>query len=80
MQKYSLIQSSINGITVYGISICAEDGSVYEYRYISSFFNEADELIKKMSKGYIAPVHFNDIVTDYLAQLYYAKLAVNGLA
>lgn len=79
MQKYSLIQSTINEKSVYGIKIEAENGIIYEYGYISVFRSEADELICKMSKGYISPVHFNDIVTDYLAQLFYEKLSLNGL-
>lgn len=79
MTKYSLICTNVNGKKFYGIRIEALNGDVYVYRYISSFYEEADELIHKMMQDYISPVHFNDIVTDYLAQLYYAKLSMNGL-
>lgn len=79
LTKYSLICSNINGRNCYGIRIEPTDGNVYVYKYISTFYEDADELLHKMSKDYISPVHFNDIVTDYLAQLYYAKLSINGL-
>lgn len=79
MTKYSLICSNVNAKTYFGIRIETEEGTVYDYRYISAFYEEADELIRKMSKDYISPAHFDDIVTDYLAQLYYTKLSLNGL-
>lgn len=79
MPKYSLIHSSLNGKSFFGIRIETNHDTVYEYRYISAFYEEADELIRKMSKDYISPVHFDDIVTDYLAQLYYDILLRNGL-
>ena len=80
MNKYSLIQSNMNDRTYYGVTIETENDGIYEYGYISAFRSEADELIRQMSQDYISPAHFNDIVTDYLARLFYKKLSLNGLS
>ncbi len=79
MNQYSLIQSNINDRSYYGVMIKTANGDIYEYGYISAFRSEADELIRQMSQDYISPAHFNDIVTDYLARLFYKKLSLNGL-
>lgn len=72
---YSLVESVKNGVRMYGIRIVTQNGSVSEYDGISPFAEDADELIRQMSQDYISPVHFNDIVTDYLVRLSMKKQA-----
>ncbi len=32
-----------------------------------------------MARAELSPVHFGDVVRDYITELYYNRLAVNGL-
>ena len=79
MQKYSLTHNTLEAKAFYGIQIETENGDIYEYRYISAFSEEANELIQKMERDYISPLHFNDIISDHLADIYYSRLRINGL-
>lgn len=50
-----------------------------EFRCISYNLSEARELAARMAGADLSAVHFGDVVRDFLTELYYRRLKVNGL-
>ena len=79
-QTYELIERiTASGVTDYGVRIVVHAVCRAEYRSISSDPAQALELIERMSRADLSPVHFGDVVRDYLTELYFKRLAANGL-
>lgn len=78
-EKYSVFDHSYCGSTVYGLKIQAENNYAREYPFISFNQGEVHSLIRQMEAGNISPVHYDDIVSDFLQFLYQKKLQYNGL-
>lgn len=65
---------------VYGLKIETNLGETLYYNYISSVYSDAKALCDRLSHTDVSPIHFNDIVRDYITQIYYEKLAINHLS
>ena len=76
---YSVFSHSLCGSTVYGLKILFENDVAREYPFISLDRNEVHSLICQMEAGDLSPVHYDDIVSDYLQFLFQKKLHYNGL-
>ena len=64
---------------VYGLEIRAPGGNVFLYVNISAFREDAEELCAKLLNAEdLSVLHLDDIVYDYLTELYYRKLRQNG--
>ncbi len=78
--KYSVFRHSYCGSSVYGLKIQSANDLLREYPFVSYVRNEVQSLVCQMEEGDIAPVHYDDIVSDYLMLLYQKKLRYNGLS
>lgn len=66
---------------VYGLAIRAPGGKEFLYVNISAFKEDAEELCAKLLNAKdLSVLHLDDIVYDYLTELYYRKLRQNGFA
>lgn len=78
--KYTLIRSDAGGrADVYGIKIETSAGRSVYFPYISENRRDAELLINKMKRSNVASEHIGDIVRDYITELYFEKLQINGL-
>lgn len=78
--KYTLIRSDVGGgVGVYGIRIETSAGNTVFFRYISPDKTQTVALMDRMSAASLSPVHFEDIVSDYITEQYYFWLEMNGL-
>lgn len=77
--EYKVIKNEHNGNDVYGLQIRCLNGEIRVYRFVSPFACDVQDLIRQMSTADIAPVHFDDIVADYMKKLFIDKLFYNGL-
>ena len=78
--SFMVIDGSYKGIRYYGVEISAENGDIYRYNVISPCKEEAIHLVERLSTADdISPVHFNDIVRDYITELYLSVIDANKL-
>lgn len=77
-QLCQISEETVNGGLVYGIVIIF-GGEAYTYKYISCVRKNVERLISRLENEVISPVHFNDIVRDYILELAYAVIDANGL-
>lgn len=70
-----LTQTKTMGLVYYGLRL--QNG--LSYPFISPVKEDTIKLQQQMSEEDISPVHFNDIVADYLYMLYDRSLKANGL-
>ncbi len=76
---FLMTQNNYNGLDVYGLKITCANGASREYRFISPLSSEVKRLIDQMQASDIAALHYDDVVADYLRELFYEKMAFNGL-
>ena len=76
---YSISQQTHCGISVYGIRIQSGDRILREYPYVSPAQDDVVTLLRQMQQEDVAPVHYDDIVKDFLYLLFLKKLQYNGL-
>ena len=78
--RITLIGSEQCGVSIgYGIRIETAQGDVLSFPCISYCREETDELLSRMLCGSLQPVHYTDVVRDYITELYYRRLKQNGL-
>lgn len=77
-QKCELTEELLDGSRIYGIAITCKE-KIYEYRYISYSKQETAKLISQIAGEDIAPVHYGDIVKDYIVKIAYDKISANGI-
>lgn len=77
--KYELTQSHQDGLTVYGVRICEPGGKFRDYPEISENKNEAVRLLRRMEQGDLSPLHYDDVVRDYLLELAFTRMERNGI-
>lgn len=78
--KYTLIKSDAGGRAgVYGITVYMSAGNSVCYPYISENRGDTEQLISRLEGSDISPEHIGDIVRDYITELYFEKLSINGL-
>ena len=79
--NFTVIDGSHKGIRYYGVEIKTENGDIYRYNVISPCKEDAMHLAERLSTANdISPVHFNDIVRDYITELYLSVIDANKLA
>lgn len=76
--KFVLTQTLTEGTTVYGIRSEQTSERTIVYPYISSFRSDALRLLEKLNSEDLSPVHYNDIVEDYLWESFDRILRTNG--
>ena len=64
----------------FGLRIETAAGDTVEYPCISFERERVQTLIGRMSAAMLAPVHFNDVVRDFITEQYLELLALNRLA
>ena len=65
-QNFSVTETTLNGTVFFGVEITDITGCAYSYKYISESENAVKRLIEQMSKEYISPAHFADIISDFI--------------
>ena len=65
-QKFSVIETKKNNRTLYGMQITDTSGKKYRYEHIAETKEDIELLISQMSATYISPVHFADIISDFI--------------
>lgn len=75
-QNYTIIETKKNNRIFYGLQITDTDGKKYSYNYICE--NKADiiELVGQMSVEYISPLHFTDIISDFITKKALEKICL----
>ena len=64
----------------YGIEIHTAAGEKSEYAFVSPCKEEVERLASRLSESDdISPIHFDDIVRDCIAELYFSLIDANGL-
>ncbi len=77
----TVVDGSHKGVHYYGVEIKTENGDIYKYDAISPCEEEVIRLVERLSTADdISPVHFKDIVRDYITELYLSVIDVNKLA
>ena len=79
MIEWELTQSYSDGKTVYGVRTTKAENLPVAYPEISSDRHEAEMLLQRMGQSDLSPLHFDDVVRDYLLELAYKRMARNGL-
>ncbi|MBQ7639075.1 MAG: hypothetical protein IJS90_09265, partial [Clostridia bacterium] len=64
---------------VYGLKIETSAARSVCYPYISERVSDVEILRNRMEKGSVCEEHIEDIVKDYITELYIKKLCINGL-
>ena len=78
MAYISLIATGETGTTRYGIRIDGPDGQPIVYPDISEREEDARRLLQRLS-GDVSPVHFDDVIEDYILELAYERIRRNGI-
>ena len=79
MPEFTTIISTEGGTKEYGLRILFEDGSVREYRSLSPIASEAERLRDRLSDSDVSPVHYDDVVRDYILETAYERIDRNRL-
>ena len=74
-QKYAIIETKKNNCILYGLQITDTNNKIYTYKYIAETKEEIEQLISQMSSEYIFPVHFTDIISDFIMQKSLEKIS-----
>lgn len=74
-QEYSIIETKKNNRIVYGLQITDTSGKKYSYKHIAEAQEDIEQLISQMSSQYISPVHFTDIISDFITQKALEKIS-----
>ena len=67
-QKYDIIETKKNNRTFYGLKIIDASSKTYSYKYIAECKDDVVQLVTRMSADYISPVHFRDIISDFITE------------
>lgn len=79
MYQFDLIRREKDGRFAFGVRILS-GGSVFrEYPCISSDEEEAVRLRRRLACGDLSPVHFDDVVRDFILEQAYEKIEKNHL-
>ena len=65
-QHFTVTQTTFNNTLFFGVEITDTNGCVYAYKYISENEAAVKRLVEQMSKEYISPAHFADIISDFI--------------
>ena len=75
-QHYKIIETKKNNRTFYGLQIKDTSGKTYSYNYITENREDIEQLASQMSSDYISPVHFTDIISDFITKDALDKIAL----
>ena len=76
--KFVLTQTLTEDTTVFGIRSEQKSERTIVYPYISPFRSDVLRLLDRLNSEDLSPVHYNDIVEDYLWDLFDRILRTNG--
>ena len=79
MSAFTLTKLPCEGNTEYGIRIESADYGIREYPCVSTDKSETEKLIHRLDTGDVSPLHFDDIVRDYILELAYERMKRNHL-
>ena len=79
MTTATLLQTELADGTVYGIRIKTDRGQTFTSPDISEHCSDAERLLRRLDQGDVSPVHYDDVVRDYIMELAYERLDRNGL-
>lgn len=75
-QQYRIIETKKNNRTFYGLQISDTSGKTYSYNCIAETKEDVEQLVRQMSCEYISPVHFKDIISDFITKNALDKIAL----
>jgi len=75
-QQYSIIKTKKNNRTLYGLQISDTSGKTYSYNCVAENKEDVEQLVNQMSSDYISPVHFADIISDFITKKALDKIAL----
>lgn len=79
MSKAEILKTEhTEGIT-FGVQLESAMGQCYAYPEISDRRSDAERLMHRLKQSDISPVHFDDVVRDYILELAFERLQRNGL-
>ena len=64
----------------YGVTIKSEKGQICTYPEIADRRSDAERLLRRLEQGDVSPVHYDDVVYDFILELAYERLERNGLS
>ncbi len=74
-QEFKIIETKKNNRMLYGLQISDTSGKTYSYKNIAENKEDAEELVSRMSAEYISPVHFTDIISDFIMEKAIEKIS-----
>ena len=74
-----LLTSKQEDCTVYGVSVSNAQGMLLTYPDISASRSETERLLHRLRDGDVSPLHYDDVVRDYILALAYERIQRNGL-
>ena len=79
MVSAELLQNRRDGAVTYGVSIISARGTTRTYPDISASRPEAERLLRRLRTDDVSPLHYDDIVRDYIIELAFERIQRNGL-
>ena len=79
MVHFCLIERFDDDSPLFGIAVKENGKTVVSYPDVSRSKEEAERLRRQMERSDLSPVHYDDVVRDYLVELMYERMERNGL-
>ena len=79
MVHFCLIERVDDDSPLFGIAVKENGKTVVSYPEVSRSKEEAERLLRRMERSDLSPIHYNDVVRDYLFELMYERMEKNGL-
>ncbi|MBR3767886.1 MAG: hypothetical protein IKL10_06570 [Clostridia bacterium] len=73
-----VIEESVKGSTIFSIRITTTEKE-FNYYGITENKEDAEALSEQIKAGNISPVHFNDVIHDFIIGKAYDKLIMNKI-
>ncbi|MBQ6065687.1 MAG: hypothetical protein IJK89_02610 [Clostridia bacterium] len=79
MATTTLVQTEqADGIT-FGIRIATDQGQIFTYPEIAERRADTERLVRRLKLSDVSPLHYDDVVRDYILALAFERLRRNGL-
>ena len=79
MTKATLLKTEkAEGIT-FGVLLESDSGKTYIFPEIADLRSGAERLIRRLDHSDLSPVHYGDVVRDYILEQAFERLRRNGL-
>ena len=77
--EFCITERIVDDVAGFGIAIKDNGGTTAVYPDVSRSREEAERLRRRMERSDLSPVHYDDVVRDYLFELLYEQMERNGI-